>query len=241
MLEIKSLRAGYGPIEVIHDVSFAVDAGELVAILGSNGAGKTTLFRSLFGFTDVRGGEVTFQGLDLRRTAPFKVARAGLVHVPEGRGLFPSMSVLENLLAPVYAQGRRGRAKELDSVFEVFPRLSDRRSQVAGTMSGGEQQMLAIARGLMARPKMLLLDEPSIGLAPKMVDDVFDKLRSIHETQPEMSILIVEQSVADTLDLCDRGYLLERGVIVRGGTSAELSESSSVADAFLGTSTGPVA
>jgi branched-chain amino acid transport system ATP-binding protein len=237
VLEISGLSAGYGPVQVLDDVSISVLPGELVAVLGSNGAGKTTLFRSLFGFTDVTAGEMTFEGHDLRTTPAFEVAQAGLVHVPEGRGLFPNMSVLENLMAPVYAQRRRGdHADDLDMVFSAFPKLRDRRLQMAGTMSGGEQQMLAIARGLMARPRMLLLDEPSIGLAPKLVDDVFERLRYIHESKPEMSLLIVEQSVADTLDLCERGYLIERGVIVRAGSSEELGESSVVEDAFLGTS-----
>ncbi len=235
MLEIASLSAGYGPVAVLHEISLSVAPGELVAVLGSNGAGKTTLFRSLFGFTDVTGGTITFDGLDLRREKPFKVARAGLVHVPEGRGLFPGLSVADNLRAPVYAQGRRrDHAEDLDMVFEIFPRLRDRRDQVSGTMSGGEQQMLAIARGLMARPRTLLLDEPSIGLAPKLVDEVFDRLRFIHETRPEMALLIVEQSVADTLDLCERGYLLERGHVVREGSSSELAADSSVEAAFLG-------
>jgi len=240
VLEISSLSAGYGPVSVLHDVSLMVGQGELVAVLGANGAGKTTLFKSLFGFADVTGGELTFEGLDLRTTKPFRAARAGLVHVPEGRGLFPGLSVVENLRAPAYAQGRRhDHADDLDMVFEVFSRLRDRREQLAGTMSGGEQQMLAIARGLMARPRMLLLDEPSIGLAPKLVDDVFDALRHIHQTRPDMALLIVEQSVADTLDLCSRGYLLERGEVVRAGTSSELAESSQVEDAFLGTAVRP--
>ncbi|MEP9382955.1 ABC transporter ATP-binding protein [Nocardioides sp. KR10-350] len=244
MLDIKALSAGYGPIHVLHDISLTVDPGEMVAVLGSNGAGKTTLFRALFGFADISAGELTFDGLDLRRTPPFRVARAGLVHVPEGRGLFPQMSVIENLMAPVYAQrSQRGRSgqplnyhDDLDMVFELFPRLRDRRAQAAGTMSGGEQQMLAIARGLMARPKLLLLDEPSIGLAPKMVDDVFDRLHQIHDSKPDLALLIVEQSVADTLALCSRGYLLERGVIVSTGSSEELGGSATVEEAFLGTS-----
>jgi len=236
VLETSALSAGYGPVSVLHGVSLVVGQGELVAVLGSNGAGKTTLFKSLFGFTDVTGGEITFEGLDLRTTKPFRAARAGLVHVPEGRGLFAGLSVVENLRTPAYAQGRRhDHEEDLEMVFGVFPQLRDRREQVAGTMSGGEQQMLAIARGLMARPRMLLLDEPSIGLAPKLVDDVFEALRHIHDTRPDMALLIVEQSVADTLDLCDRGYLLERGEVVRAGTSAELGESTEVEDAFLGT------
>jgi len=171
MLEVEGLSAGYGQVRILHDVSVSVGAGEIVAILGSNGAGKTTLFRALFGFADIEHGRIDFDGLDLRRTRAYEIARAGLVHVPEGRGLFPGMTVLENLMVPVYADRRRLTDRR-DAVFEIFPKLKDRARQAAGTMSGGEQQMLAIGRGLMASPRLLLLDEPSIGLAPKLVDEV---------------------------------------------------------------------
>jgi branched-chain amino acid transport system ATP-binding protein len=235
MLEVRDLHAGYGQVRVLHGITVRVDPGEIVAILGSNGAGKTTLFKALFGLVDVYEGQVSFRDLDLRRTAAFKTARSGLIHVPEGRGLFYGMSVLENLMVPVYADSSRGNQEEnLEFVFEVFPKLKDRLRQQAGTMSGGEQQMLAIGRGLMASPRLLLLDEPSIGLAPKLVDEVFERLALVHEKNPEMAILIVEQSVADTVALCHRGYVLERGSIVFEGSGADLESSSEVEQAFLG-------
>lgn len=237
MLKVNDLSAGYGQVRVLHEISVRVDAGEIVAILGSNGAGKTTLFKALFGLVDIYGGDVRFDDLDLRRSAAFKIARSGLIHVPEGRGLFYGMTVLENLMVPVYADSSRGDQEEnLELVFEVFPKLRDRLRQPAGTMSGGEQQMLAIGRGLMASPRLLLLDEPSVGLAPKLVDEVFERLALVHEKNPEMGILIVEQSVADTVALCHRGYVLERGSVVLEGSSAELETSSAVEQAFLGTS-----
>jgi branched-chain amino acid transport system ATP-binding protein len=235
MLEVRDLSAGYGQVRVLHGISVRVAPGEIVAILGSNGAGKTTFFKALFGMVDVYDGQITFGDVDLRRTAAFKTARSGLIHVPEGRGLFYGMTVLENLMVPVYADASRGDKDEnLEFVFEVFPKLKTRLRQQAGTMSGGEQQMLAIARGLMASPRMLLLDEPSIGLAPKLVDEVFERLALVHERNTEMAILIVEQSVADTVALCHRGYVLERGSIVLEGSGAELKSSSAVEQAFLG-------
>jgi branched-chain amino acid transport system ATP-binding protein len=235
MLEVRDLAAGYGQVRVLHGISVRVGAGEIVAILGSNGAGKTTLFKALFGMVDVYDGQISFGDVDLRRTPAFKIARSGLIHVPEGRGLFYGMTVLENLLVPVYADASRGNKDEdLEFIFEVFPKLKTRLRQQAGTMSGGEQQMLAIARGLMASPRMLLLDEPSIGLAPKLVDEVFERLALVHEKNPDMAILIVEQSVADTLALCHRGYVLERGSIVLEGSGTELESSSAVEQAFLG-------
>ena len=236
MLEVRDLVAGYGQVRVLHGVNITVGDGEIVAVLGSNGAGKTTLFKALFGLVDVYDGQVSFGDMDLRRTAAHETARGGLIHVPEGRGLFYGMTVFENLLVPVYADSsRRGRDENLQFVFEVFPRLKERIQQQAGTMSGGEQQMLAIARGLMASPRLLLLDEPTIGLAPRLVDELFERLQAIHERSPNMGILIVEQSVADTIALCSRGYVMERGSIVMEGSSAELASGSALEEAFLGT------
>jgi branched-chain amino acid transport system ATP-binding protein len=234
MLEVSALSAGYGQVRILDEVSLHVGAGETIAILGSNGAGKTTLFRALFGLADVYAGEIRFDGADARAMQAFQLARAGLVHVPEGRGLFPSMTVRENLMVPVYAGSGAGE-EELELVFESFPRLRDRLGQAAGTMSGGEQQMLAIARGLMARPRLLLLDEPSIGLAPKLVEEVFERLRHIRRANPELGLLIVEQSVAETVALCDRGYVIERGRIVLAGERSELESTSAIEQAFLGT------
>jgi branched-chain amino acid transport system ATP-binding protein len=238
MLEVAGVSAGYGQVRVLEAVAITVGAGECVAILGSNGAGKTTLFRTLFGFTTLYEGTISYDGDDARARPAFELARAGLVHVPEGRGLFPGMTVLENLTVPVHAAAkprRRELRANLELVFEVFPRLQDRTGQAAGTLSGGEQQMLSIARGLMASPRVLLLDEPSIGLAPKLVDEVFERLRLIREIHPEMGVLIVEQSVAETIALCDRGYIMERGRIVHAGDRAELERSSVIEQAFLGT------
>jgi branched-chain amino acid transport system ATP-binding protein len=234
MLEVTELSAGYGAVRILDEVSLTVEPGETVAILGSNGAGKTTLFRALFGLVDVYSGAVRVGGDDARALAAHEIARAGLVHVPEGRGLFPSMTVRENLMVPVYAGSGAGE-EELAFVYECFPRLRDRLDQTAGTMSGGEQQMLAIARGLMGRPKLLLLDEPSIGLAPKLVEEVFERLRHVRERNPGLSMLIVEQSVAETVALCDRGYVLERGRIVLEGDRGELESTSAIEQAFIGT------
>lgn len=237
MLQVSDLSAGYGQVRVLHGISVHVDAGEIVAILGSNGAGKTTFFKALFGMVDVYDGQISFDDCDLRRTPAFKSARNGLVHVPEGRGLFYGMTVMENLMVPVYADASRGDpSQSLEFVFEVFPKLKDRVRQQAGTMSGGEQQMLAIGRGLMASPRLLLLDEPSIGLAPKLVDEVFERLAVVHEKNSEMAILIVEQSVADTVALCHRGYVMERGSIVLEGAGSELESSAALEQAFLGMS-----
>jgi branched-chain amino acid transport system ATP-binding protein len=233
MLEVSGLSAGYGAVRILDDVSLQVGVGETVAILGSNGAGKTTLFKALFGLVDVYAGAVGFDGRDARALQAHKLARAGLVHVPEGRGLFPSMTVRENLMVPVYAGSGAGE-DELELIFESFPRLRDRLGQTAGTMSGGEQQMLAIARGLMARPKLLLLDEPSVGLAPKLVEEVFERLRRIRERNPQLGLLIVEQSVAETVALCDRGYVMERGRIVHAGDRSELESTSAIEQAFIG-------
>jgi len=238
MLEVVGVCAGYGQVRVLDDVTIAVGAGETVAILGSNGAGKTTLFRTLFGFTTLYAGTIEFDGVDATARPAFELARSGLVHVPEGRGLFPSMTVLENLTVPVHAAAkprRRELEANLELIFEIFPRLQDRVEQAAGTLSGGEQQMLAIARGLMASPRLLLLDEPSTGLAPKLVDEVFERLRMIREIHPELGVLIVEQSVAETIALCDRGYIMERGRIVHAGDRTALERSSVIEQAFLGT------
>jgi branched-chain amino acid transport system ATP-binding protein len=234
MLEVSDLSAGYGAVRILDEVSLAVAPGETVAILGSNGAGKTTLFRALFGLVDVYSGSVRVGGEDARALPAHKIARAGLVHVPEGRGLFPSMTVRENLMVPVYAGSGAGQ-EDLEFVYECFPRLRDRLTQLAGTMSGGEQQMLAMGRALMGRPRLLLLDEPSIGLAPKLVEEVFERLRHVRERNPQLSLLVVEQSVAETVALCDRGYVLERGRIVLEGDRSELESTSAIEQAFIGT------
>ena len=234
LLELHDIHTYYGAIHALKGISLEVSDGEIVTLLGANGAGKTTLFRALFGLVDVYAGDIRFGGEDARARPAHALARAGLVHVPEGRGLFPSMTVRENLMVPVYAGSGAGD-EELELVFESFPRLKTRRGSQAAYTSGGEQQMCAIGRALMARPKLLLLDEPSIGLAPKLVEEVFERLRHIRERTPELGLLIVEQSVAETVALCDRGYVMERGRIVHAGDRSELESTSAIEQAFIGT------
>lgn len=235
LLEVDSLRAGYGEVPVLHGVSIHVSKGERVAVLGANGAGKSTLFRSLFGHAKVSAGRLRFDGLDLRTSTADAIARAGLVHVPEGRGLFPGLTVRENLLVPCAARKELRRFPELlDQVVDMFPRLGQRMRQVAGTMSGGEQQMLAIARGLIAEPALIVFDEPSIGLAPALVDEVVERLGAISEAIPDLSILLVEQSAEHALAICDRGYVLDRGNIVLEASSADLSNAPALVEALTG-------
>ena len=231
MLEVENLCAGYGRARILHDVSVRVGAGEIVAVLGSNGAGKTTLFRSLFGFTDVESGGIRFADLDLRGTPAFEIARAGLVHVPEGRGIFPGMTVLENLMVPVHADRRRLTDRR-DTVFEIFPKLQARIGQAAGTMSGGEQQMLAIARALMSEPVLLMLDEPSLGLAPKIVGELFATIKQLREEN--ITVLLVEQNATAALTIADRAYVLENGKIMLSGPAAEVLANPEIKRMYLG-------
>ena len=230
LLELQRIGARYGPVKVLHEVSLAVGEGELVAVLGANGAGKTTTLRAVSG-TVRRSGDVIFEGRRLPRR-PEATARAGIAHVPEGRGTFNELSVLENLRLGAYV--RRAKVKaDAERVFDLFPRLEGRRNQQAGTLSGGEQQMLALGRAMMARPKLLLLDEPSLGLAPLIVKGIFDSLERMKQKEG-MSILVVEQNANLALAHAARAYVLEVGRVVVAGTSDELRANESVRKSYLG-------
>ncbi|MBV9439019.1 MAG: ABC transporter ATP-binding protein [Candidatus Eremiobacteraeota bacterium] len=231
LLEVDGLQAGYGSIEVLHDVSIALDDATLCAIVGANGAGKTTLLMALAGLLPKRAGRVRFEGSDVTRAASHALVRRGLVLVPEGRRMLPAMTVEENLLVAAAVRGSDGRAR-IEPLFERFPILRTRRSLAAGSLSGGEQQMLAIARALAIGPRALLLDEPSMGLAPKLVDEIFAIIAE--ERARGTSILLVEQNARRALGLADRAYVLERGRIVLSGTGAELATHRDVVAAYLG-------
>jgi branched-chain amino acid transport system ATP-binding protein len=231
LLAVDALRAGYGNIEVLHDVSIALDEGTLCAIVGANGAGKTTLLMALAGATPARAGHVRFDGHEITRLASHDRVRRGLVLVPEGRRMLPGMSVEENLQVAASVRGAEG-FKRIEGLFDRFPILRTRRSVPAGSLSGGEQQMLAIARALASGPRALLLDEPSMGLAPKLVDEIFAIIAD--ERARGTSILLVEQNARRALALADRAYVMERGRIVLTGTGAELATHRDVVAAYLG-------
>ena len=230
LLELHGIEARYGPVQALHGVSLQVGDGELVAVLGANGAGKTTTLRAISG-TVRRSGEVVFAGKKLPRR-PDATARAGIAHVPEGRGTFSELSVWENLRLGAYSR-RANVKKEAQRVYKFFPRLEDRRNQQAGTLSGGEQQMLALGRAMMARPKLLLLDEPSLGLAPIVVNQIFEALTRM-KTDDGMSVLVVEQNANLALVHATRAYVLEVGNVVVEGTSDELRANESVRKSYLG-------
>jgi branched-chain amino acid transport system ATP-binding protein len=232
LLEITDLRGGYGRVEVLRGVSLHVDAGEIVALLGSNGAGKSTLNNTVCGLVPAWAGQVRFDGRDLSGAHYRDVVRAGLIQVPEGRRIFPNLSVLENLELGSFARGRERRADNLERVFAIFPRLRERFAQRAGTMSGGEQQMLAIGRGLMAEPRLLILDEPSLGLSPLLVEEMFTLIRRLNGDG--LSVLLVEQNVGQSLDIAGRAYVLENGSLRFSGTPAALLASPELKRAYLG-------
>jgi len=229
MLEVSGVDAGYGRVQVLWDVDLEVGDGEVVALVGSNGAGKTTLLRAVSGMIEPTGGDVRLGGDSLPGRAPEEVVRAGIAHVPEGRRLFAGLTVRENLRVGAYASG--GDA-DIDRAVELFPRLGERLDQVAGSMSGGEQQMCAIARGLMADPKLIMIDELSLGLAPKLVEQILERLTSV--TEAGTSVLLVEQDVDAALEAAARGYVLENGHIVASGESASLLEDPRIIEAHLG-------
>jgi branched-chain amino acid transport system ATP-binding protein len=233
MLEVRSLRAGYGGTEVLRGLDLSVGAGEIVAVLGSNGVGKTTLNKVLSGVLRANDGEILFDGKTLTGTSSADIVKAGLIHVPEGRKIFPNMSVRENLELGSYRRGRDRRSVNLERVFDTFPRLRERSGQAAGTLSGGEQQMLAIARALMLGPRLMLLDEPSFGLAPLIVVEIFRILRRINEEE-KVSILLVEQNAALALDLADHAYVLETGHVVMSGPSAVVKNDENIRKSYLG-------
>jgi branched-chain amino acid transport system ATP-binding protein len=233
MLELESIDAGYGGFQALFGVSMNVEAGEAVAVIGSNGAGKTTLLRVISGLLAPTAGAMTMEGVDLIATPPHKIIETGIGHVPEGRRLFPRLSVEDNLRMGAFIPAARKKfAERLDYVFTLFPRLKERRTQLAGTMSGGEQQMCAIARTLMSGPKLVLLDEPSMGLAPVIVSQVFALVKRIRAEG--YTVLIVEQNVSQVLKVVDRAYLLEVGRIKASGPAAELAANDDIRKAYMG-------
>lgn len=232
MLEITDLEAAYGDARVLTGVSLAVAEGEIVALLGPNGAGKTTLVKSVSGMLSIRSGRVRVDGTDVTRLKRHHIGSAGIAVVPEGRRLFTRLSVRENLEIGAYARRARPHLREgLAQVYDLFPALAERETQRAGTLSGGEQQMVAIGRGLMARPRYLLMDEPSLGLSPLLVDRMFDLIRQVCDLG--VGVLLVEQNVAKTLEIAERGYVLEQGVIAQRGSRDELLTSSRIREAYL--------
>jgi branched-chain amino acid transport system ATP-binding protein len=232
MLEVKNLSSGYGRVEVLRGIDLAVNSGEIVALLGSNGAGKSTLNNTVCGLIAAWGGSVFFDGQDLSRAHYRDIVLAGLIQVPEGRKIFPNLSVLENLELGSFTRARERRVQNLDKVFAVFPRLKERTAQKAGTLSGGEQQMLAIGRGLMAEPRLLILDEPSLGLSPLLVEEMFALIRQLHEDG--LAVLLVEQNVGQSLEIADRAYVLENGLVRFSGVPAQLLASDELRRAYLG-------
>jgi branched-chain amino acid transport system ATP-binding protein len=232
LLNVQGLKSGYGVVEVLRGVDLHVMPGELVALLGSNGAGKTTLNLTLSGLVATRAGLVQFDGHDITALHSRQVVVRGLIQVPEGRKVFPNLSVHENLELGAFTRGRARRLENLDKVYETFPRLKERVSQLAGTLSGGEQQMLAIGRGLMAEPRLLILDEPSLGLSPLLVEELFGLVSQLRSTG--LSILLVEQNVGQSLDIADRAYVMENGQIRFSGTPGELLASDTLRQAYLG-------
>jgi branched-chain amino acid transport system ATP-binding protein len=233
LLELDGVEAGYGDALVVRGVSLTVGPGELVALIGANGAGKTTTLRAVGGLLRCRRGRIAFDGTRIDGLSPARIVALGVAHVPEGRQLFGSMTVLENLeLGARTPEARRRRAESLAAVVELFPRLAERRAQLAGSLSGGEQQMCAIGRALMARPRLLMLDEPSLGLAPVVVATIFDNLARIN--RDGMTVLLVEQNVLAALRLSQRAYLLENGVVARAGPREQLLADEGIKRAYLG-------
>ncbi len=232
LLEIADLHAGYGRTEVLRGVSLSVQRGEIVALLGSNGAGKTTLNHRVCGLLPALGGSVRFDGHDITRWHYRRIVQAGLIQVPEGRRIFPNLSVLENLALGSFARGRERRALNLEQVYTTFPRLAQRKTQLAGTMSGGEQQMLALGRALMAEPRLVILDEPSLGLSPLLVEELFTLIGRLRSES--LSVLLVEQNVGQSLAIADRACVMENGTIRFSGTPAELLSSAELKKAYLG-------
>ncbi|MEE8483593.1 MAG: ABC transporter ATP-binding protein [Nitrospinota bacterium] len=233
MLKVESIDVFYGDMQALWDVSFEVREKEILVLLGSNGAGKSTTLKTISGLERPRTGTMEFNGMRLDQTPADKIIQQGIVHVPEGRRLFPEMSVEENLIMGSLApEPKRRRSETLERVYGIFPRLRERRKQHAGTMSGGEQQMCAVGRGIMALPKILMLDEPSLGLSPLLAKEIFNIIKVINDEG--VTILLVEQNVKNSLAICDRAYVLENGRIVMEGTGKELAENDHIKEAYLG-------
>ncbi len=233
LLELRGVDALYGRIQALRKMSIDVDKGEVVALIGSNGAGKTTTLRTISGLMHPHAGTIHFDGRDITDTGPSKIVELGISQSPEGRRLFPRMSVVDNMFMGAYSRNDRpGIASDMDRVYTLFPRLKERRTQIAGTLSGGEQQMLAMGRALMARPKVLMLDEPSLGLAPILVETIFSIIREINALGT--TVLLVEQNAHKALEVANRAYVLETGSIVKTGTGQELLASEDVQKAYLG-------
>ena len=233
MLEVKNLEVYYGVISALKGISFDVNEGEIVTLIGANGAGKTTTMQSVVGLIPKRSGSVTFDGHDITKTPWHKIVQLGMTQVPEGRRIFQELSVYENLLMGAYSlKDQSGFKADLEAIYTRFPRLAERRNQIAGTLSGGEQQMLAMGRAIMSHPKLLMLDEPSMGLSPLLVDQVFEIIKDINKDGT--TILLVEQNAGKSLAISDRAYVLENGTIVLSGTGRELASSEMVKKAYLG-------
>jgi len=231
MLKIEDIHVYYGAIHAVKGVSFEVNDGEIVALIGENGAGKSTILKTISGLMHPRAGTIEFMGENIAHMDAYKLVRKGLAHVPEGRRIFLQMTVQDNLEMGAFTQKEVSK-QDLDMVFDLFPRLKERRKQIAGTLSGGEQQMLAMSRALMSKPKLMMLDEPSMGLAPILVDQIFDIIRNLHAAGT--TILLVEQNASKALEIADRAYVLETGSVTLSGSGAELAQSDDVRKAYLG-------
>jgi branched-chain amino acid transport system ATP-binding protein len=233
LLDVEDLESGYGRIKILHKVNLAVESDDYVAVVGANGAGKTTLLKSISGTVGVSGGKLSFDGTNLRGRPAHRVPALGIAHVPEGRQIFPQLTVLDNLMAGAWLRRDRDqRTETLELVHSLFPRLKERSTQFAGTLSGGEQQMVAVGRALMLRPRLIMLDEPSQGLAPKVVGEMYDRLAAVHEAGT--AILLVEQNTTAALKYARRAYVMEHGRITLSGSSAELKGSDEIRKAYLG-------
>ncbi len=233
LLEIKNLEVFYGVIQALKGISFNVDEGEIITLIGANGAGKTTTMQSVIGLIPKKGGTVTYDGKDITHTPAHKLVGLGMAQVPEGRRVFQELTVYENLLMGAFLNKDKKAVKDdIEKIYNLFPRLCERKGQIAGTLSGGEQQMLAMGRALMSKPKLLMLDEPSMGLSPLLVDEVFELIK--HINKDGTTILLVEQNAGKSLAISDRAYVLENGKIVLTGTGKELMESDMVKKAYLG-------
>ena len=233
LLKVENLEVYYGVIRALKGISFEVNEGEIVTLLGANGAGKTTTMQSIMGLIHPKSGTVTYDGKNITGMPAYKIVKMGMTQVPEGRRIFAELTVYENLLMGAYIESDKAKIKrDIDEIYTIFPRLGERKNQVAGTLSGGEQHMLAMGRAMMSHPRLLMLDEPSMGLSPLLVDQVFDIIKHFH--QIGTTILLVEQNASKSLSISDRAYVLENGAIAYSGTGKELAESDDIKKAYLG-------